>query len=360
MGIPASSDYNQLMQHIQAMRRWAAGMKGKVVVWFGRKQQYLMRQADVDRLREHAEVVLYDAAPGLTDEETAQMTGDASAVITTWDAPYYSERVLDRCPNLRFYGRIGGSVQDVIDHGAWDRGIRVVSAVDAQGLLLADLAVSLMLSGVHRFPFFVRQQWGGAKFERVIDQERVPQLTLLEKRVALLGFGAIARHVAALLKPFGCKLSAYDPFVPDAEFERLGVERKTSVAELCRNADVVSVHAAFRESTRGLLGREAIGNLPDGSLIVNTSFGELIDLPALEERLRDGTLFACLDMVEGGMPGPLDRLRYYVNCQITPTISSYSDGVLLMGRQIVDETIRFLNNEPLQHIFTKQALGYRA
>jgi phosphoglycerate dehydrogenase-like enzyme len=335
--------------------------KPKLLIWLGRPEETFFRREDLERLRTVAEITMIEVAgQRYSEEETIRATGDSELIITTWTAPQYTEQVLKQCPNLRFYGRVGGSLNKAIDPSAWDLGVKVVTSVDAQGLLLADLTLSLMLSGLHRFSYYTRMQWGGGPLDKVIDHVRVPQRTLIEKRVGLLGFGAIAKHVTELLKPFRCQIHAYDPFMPDEVFERYGVFRADSIERLCEQVEVLSIHAAYREETRGLLSREAIGKLPVGSLVVNTSYGELIDTEALKDRLRDREIFACLDMVAGGMPGPLDSLRYYPNCQVTPSISAYSDGVLHMGRQVIDEAIRYISGQPLKHEVSKESLAFRA
>lgn len=335
--------------------------KPKLLVWLSRPIETFFSTADVDRMQSEMELQCINMeGKQYSEEEIIQLSKDTEVIITTWLSPRYTSHVLDHCPSLRFYGRVGGTVRKAIDSSAWDRGIKVVTSVDAQGLLLADLTLSLMLSGLHRFSYYTRMQWGGGELDKVIDHHRVPQRSLIEKNVGLLGFGAIARHVTDLLKPFRCKIHAYDPFVPDDVFKNYGVTRVESVEKLCEQSEVLSVHAAYREETHGLLSREAIHRLPVGSLVVNTSFGELIDTPALEERLSEGSIFACLDMVSGGMPGPLESLRYYPNCQLTPSISAYSDGVLHMGRQVVDEAIRFISGKPLEHEVIKESLAFRA
>lgn len=335
--------------------------KPKALIWLGRDKETFFDPHDLEQLAQVANLHFIEVAgKRYTEEETIAVSKDVELVITTWTAPTYTRHVLDHCPELRFYGRVGGSLRKAIDPAAWERDIKVVTSVDAQGMLLADLTLSLMLSGLHRFSFYTRMQWGGGPMDKVIDHDLVPQRTLLGKSVGLLGFGAIARHVSSMLKPFNCRIYAYDPFIPEEKFAELGVMPTNSVEELCEQVEVLSIHAAFREETRALLSRKAIERLPAGSLVVNTSYGELIDLDALQDRLRDRTLFACMDMVTGGMPGPTDSLRYYPNCQITPSISAYSDGVLHMGSQIVNEAIRYISGKPLEHEVRKESLAFRA
>ena len=335
--------------------------KPKVVFWLGNRDlDLLATEADLARLKQVAEFHCLRAKTNMAANEVADAAGGAVAVISSWGAPNYTTEVLDLCTDLKLFARIGGSLQGAIDRSAWDRGVRVVTSVDAQGFLLADLTLGLMLAGLHRFPFYVRQQWGGGPLQSRIDAERVPQRSLIGKRVGLLGFGAIGQHVARLLVPFDCEVRACDPHISDEVFAEHGVVRAEHMDVLCEWSEVLSFHAAHNVHTDKILSREALARLQPGALVVNTSYGELIDMDALSERLETGTLFACLDMVAGGMPGGLDRLRYHPNCMITPTISGHSDGIVRMGRQVIDEVIRFLQGEQLLHEVEKTRLDSRA
>ena len=330
-------------------------------MWLGsRRREQLVSDADLDRLRAVADLRIRQAEPAMDAEEVIAATGDACVVIGTWGAPSYTAEVLAGCPSLRLFAQLGGSVRNSIDPSAWDRGVAVVTAVNAQGRLLADLTLALILAGLHRLPFYVRQQWSGAPLDPVVDDRLVPQRTLIAKPVGLLGFGSIARHLTRHLRSFDCPVATYDPYVDDEVLAGLGVSRAERVDELCARSEVLSVHAAHTGETSGLLDAAALARLPHGALVVNTSYGELIDRPALEQRLREGSLFACLDMVDGDMPSAFDALRYYPTCMITPTISGRSDGVLMMGAQIVDEVLRFLAGQPLAHAVDAAQLATRA
>ncbi|GEM_PF-6732244 len=61
----------------------------------------------------------------------------------------------------------------------WQRGIRVSSTIDAQRRLVADLTPALILSGLHRIPYYVRQQLGGGPMNQMIDAQLVPQRCLI-------------------------------------------------------------------------------------------------------------------------------------------------------------------------------------
>ena len=79
-----------------------------------------------------------------------------------------------------------------------------------------------------------------------------------------------------ILKGLGMKVLAYDAFPRPEEAARLGFAY-TSLDELYRKADIVSLHCPLTPETRHLLGRDAIAKMKDGVMIINTGRGGLID-----------------------------------------------------------------------------------
>jgi phosphoglycerate dehydrogenase-like enzyme len=72
----------------------------------------------------------------------------------------------------------------------------------------------------------------------------------------------------------------------------LGVRRVDSLAELMRQSDIVSVHAPLNEETRKLIGRDALAAAKRGMILVNTARGPIVDIDALHDAMKDGTVLA--------------------------------------------------------------------
>ena len=315
---------------------------------------------DEARLRRAVDLTVLDGGTAGGPEAVIAASAGKEIVISGWGPPPYPDEVLAGCPDLRLIVRMGGSIRKVIGDSAWARGIRVVTAVDGQGQMLADLVLTLTLAGLHQIPFYVRQQWGVEPL-RVAHGTAWPQHTLHGKRVGIYGFGAIGQHVARLLRPWDCPLLAFDPFVSDAVLDRHHVARAESLAALCAASDVLVVVVADTAQTIRSVGADELARLHDGALVVNVSRSEIVQIEALEVELRRGRLFACFDNATNDLYNHPERLRYLPNFLLTPSICTYSDGIpLLMGRQVVDEVLRYIQGEPLQHEVRQEQLGTRA
>jgi D-lactate dehydrogenase len=109
------------------------------------------------------------------------------------------------------------------------------------------------------------------------------------KTAGIVGTGKIGRIVGEILRGFGMKVIAFDPF-PNPEWAaRYGVEYVDS-ATLAKSSDVISLHIPLTPETRHIIRRESIELMKPGVILINVSRGALIDTTALIEALKTGQL----------------------------------------------------------------------
>ncbi|CAM1511774.1 Fc.00g092870.m01.CDS01 [Cosmosporella sp. VM-42] len=107
--------------------------------------------------------------------------------------------------------------------------------------------------------------------------------TLYGKTVGIVGTGKIGVATARIMKGFGCRLLAYDPFRSPA-FEEYGEYR--TLDELLPECDIVSLHCPLMEKTRHIINPENLAKMKQGAMLVNTSRGGLIDTEAVIHALK--------------------------------------------------------------------------
>jgi D-lactate dehydrogenase len=109
------------------------------------------------------------------------------------------------------------------------------------------------------------------------------------KTAGLLGTGKIGKIVAEILRGFGMRVLAYDPY-PAHEWANSHQVQYVPVADLMRQSDVISLHLPLTPETHHLVNAEALESLKPGAYLINVSRGKLIDTSALVEALKSGQL----------------------------------------------------------------------
>lgn len=108
-------------------------------------------------------------------------------------------------------------------------------------------------------------------------------MTLKGKTIGIVGTGKIGQAMIDVIQGFGMEILAYDPY----PVEGLKVKYVTK-EELFRRSDIISFHCPLTDDTRHIVNAETIGMMKQGSIIVNTSRGAIVDTAALVEALKAG------------------------------------------------------------------------
>ena len=239
-------------------------------------------------LRERGEV-RYEPGMHARPEDLLVAAGAARALIVRNRTQVRGD-LLDA--GFAVVGRLGVGLDNIDVDGCAARGIEVIPATGANTLSVAEYVVTtaaLMLRGAYGMTGAVAAgEWPRAEAGRGRE--------VAGKVLGLVGYGAIAREVARLARPFGFQVVAHDPALRGAEF---GDTRDGPLDAVLALADVVSLHVPLTEATRGLIGAEAIGLMKDDAILINAARGGVVDEAALAAALREGRLGgAALDCFE--------------------------------------------------------------
>jgi D-lactate dehydrogenase len=161
---------------------------------------------------------------------------------------------------------------------ASQHGIMVANVPSYSPEAVAEFAVALVQTlnrNTHRAYNRVRE--GNFALEGLLGR------TLHGKTVGVVGVGKIGLAMARIMRGFGCRLLAYDPF-PMPAFEELGEYRPLDA--LLAESDVVSLHCPLMDRTRHVINDVTIAKMKPGALLVNTSRGGLVDTRAVIRALK--------------------------------------------------------------------------
>jgi len=318
--------------------------------------QLMFDPRDLERLKQAAEVF---GPFERTDLSGLQLgLNESTAIITGWGSPPFDEALVAMAGKLKLIAHSAGSVKPIVTDALYDRGIKVTTAAAANALPVAQFTVAMMVSLLKQMPWIGPAQ---AKADQEEIARRMAQTRdLTRTTVGLIGASRVGREVIQLLKSFhDLQIRVYDPMLGADEAAKLGVQ-SVSLEEVCQSP-IVSVHAPNLPETRHLLNSKTLALLPDHAVLINTARGAIIDETALLAEVRKRPLYVLLDVTDPE-PAPADSpLRKEANIVLTGHIAgAMGESRKEMGKLAIDETLRFLNGQPLQHEVTRDMLATQA
>lgn len=255
-----------------------------------------------------------------TEDAVAAAVRGADGLVVDAATPV-TARVLAGTETLRVVGRAGVGVDNVDVAAAAEHGVTVVNVPDYALEEVSTHAFALLLACVR----------GVLQYDRAVRAEQwdwtvgAPMHRMAGKTLGLVGFGQIARRLAAKLRTFGLDVVATDPYVDAATMRDYGVERVSFEAVLDR-ADYLSVHTPLYGETRGLLSTAEFERLDDDCIVVNTARGPVVDQAALVDALDRGEIArAGLDVLESEPPAADSPLLDRDDVVLTPHTGWYSE-----------------------------------
>ncbi len=199
-------------------------------------------------------------------------------------------------PGLKFVGLTATGTNNVDLEAAKEFGIAVCNIRDYCTTSVAQHVLGSILLLTHRF-----REYGAAAVDGTwarCPQFSVPGAPIREltgKVLGIVGYGTLGRAVAKVCREaLGMRVLVSErPGTPPGREPDTNTSIgpvRTSLDEVLRSCDVLSLHCPLNDATRGLIGRRELGLMKPEAIIVNTARGALIDLAALAEALKDGDL----------------------------------------------------------------------
>ena len=222
-------------------------------------------------------------------EEMIDHIGDNEIVVL--DKPSVTRKILEACPNLRLITLFATGYNNIDIRAARERGIDVCNAPGYSSYAVSQLAAALLLEictqvGRHDRALKAGEWKDNSYFCRVAPS----LMEIAGKRVGIVGYGGIGQAFGRIMKAMGAELLVNTRH-NKAEWED-GQTRCVSLDELFRHSDIISLHCPLNEDSRGMINRESLAKMKDGTILINTSRGGLIVEEDVAEALRSGKLRA--------------------------------------------------------------------
>jgi D-3-phosphoglycerate dehydrogenase / 2-oxoglutarate reductase len=275
------------------------------------------------------------------EDEVISRARDADALVVSFTP--VTRGVMGALEGLKVVVRTGVGY-DVIDvPAATDLGVIVVNIPDLWVREVANHALALLLAWNRKIITLDRNVraglWGG----------RVPGAwtgSLHGETVGIVGLGNIGSAFAKRVAALETTVIAHDPYVDDARFKALGIER-VSLETLAERSDYVSVHTLLNAETRHLIGEAFFRRMKPTAVLLNTARGPVVDEKALIEALGEKRLAgAALDVWEQEPVAADNPLLRMDNVIATPHAAYFSSpAVAQVPRRCGEEVARVLTGQ---------------
>ncbi len=236
-------------------------------------------------LREAGAEVIFmpDTPDSPINEETliAQLEAKPIHAILLRGSKPITARVLAASRHLKLIAKNGAGVDSVDLDAVKQLGIAVRVASGANADAVAEHAIAMMLALTRNLTGLdakVRAGgWEGASYQGRDFKGSV---------VGIVGYGAIGKRTAELARALGAQVLVHRLSNPASAADDFEIE--PNFEKLLTRVDILSLHCPLTEQTRGLVGRAELQLMKQGSLLINTARGGIVDEAALVEALRDG------------------------------------------------------------------------
>jgi phosphoglycerate dehydrogenase-like enzyme len=276
------------------------------------------------------------AGAQLDAASVARLVAGTDVVLTSWGTPHLDAGIWADGAGPSVVAHAAGSVKKLIDPAVLDR-VAVFSAAGRIAWSVGEYCLAAILTLARQLPRFdTALRAGEWKPGHLRGHE------IRDRPVGILGASSTARALITLLRPFGCDVRVYDPYLDAERAAALGV--RTVALEEALSCPIISVHVPNVPETVGLVGRRSIEALPDGAVVVNSSRGPAIDQDALLEHVLAGRVSAALDVYDTEPPTLAPEVLAAPNLLLSPHIAGdTTEGHLALTAHVVADVLAFLD-----------------
>jgi D-3-phosphoglycerate dehydrogenase len=280
--------------------------------------------------------IAYDA--DLKDDALAQAVGSSGADALVVRSTKVTKQILES-GRLSLVVRAGAGYNTIDIETAAARGIYVANCPGKNSVAVAELAFGHIIALDRRLYENTRDLKAGRWNKKEYSKAR----GLFGRTLGLIGLGRIGREMLPRAKAFGMPVVAWSRSLTRDQADELEVDMKGSPLDVARLSDVVSIHLALKEETRGMIDQQFFDAMRPGSLFINAARAEVIDQAALERAVHTGTIRAALDVFNeepSAGTGPIEAEIF----KLDGAIGSHHIGASTDQAQqaIAEETVRII------------------
>lgn len=266
-----------------------------------------------ERLDELAAEILFVDGNALAPGQWEALLWDfePEVIVACWSTPPLPERLPE---SLRYVCYLAGSVKNLTTRTQIENGLLVTNWGSSISRTVAEWALFHILACLRQAGHWVvaMHRDGGWK------PRALQTASLFSKRVGIHGFGAVARDLIHLLRPFEVAISVCAPDIDQASADRMRVRICPDIETLFSGNDIIVELAPLLPETVGLVKERHLRMIPPGGVFVNVGRGAVVDPAALLKVAAEGAIQFGLDVYHEEPLPVMDPLRGLSNVVLTP------------------------------------------
>ncbi len=206
--------------------------------------------------------------------------------------------IMDLLPELKVIVRAGAGYNTIDIKYARKKGIDVMNTPGANSNGVAEEVFAMALAAYrHLIPADASTRAGGWEKKKFMGRE------ITGKTLGIIGLGNIGQLVAKHASGFDMTLLAYDPIIPAAKAEELGVKLDTIEAVFAA-ADIITLHIPENDETRGMINKKLFDVMKPGAMLINCARAGIINEDDLRAAKAEKNLLFCNDVYPADAAGP--------------------------------------------------------
>lgn len=291
------------------------------------------------RLGPYAEVIVHRDRPATQSDKIARVK-DAQVILSSRSSVTWRESDLVELPALEMIATCSVGTDSIDLDAARARGIVVSNQPGVNAPFVSEHMFGLMFAVAKQAALQTAAlkagTWGLSS-----------NVMLQDKRLGIVGAGAIGAEMARLARAIGMEVVAWT-FNPSPERAKsLGVEF-VSLDELLETSDVVSLHVRMSEQSRGLIGEAELARMRPNAILLNGARGAVVDTAALVSALERGHLHgAGIDVFDEEPVPPDAPMLSCARVVLTPHAGDQTpEAVIATNEGAVDNIIAYLEGAP--------------
>jgi len=273
-----------------------------------------------------------------TKEELLEIIGQFDGLIIR-SATKVNAEILAKADKLKVVIRAGVGVDNIDIPACSQKGVVVMNAPAGNSVSTAEQAIALMFALARKTPqadaSMKQKQWEKTKFNGT---------QLSGKTVGVIGLGRIGKEFVKRAKGLQMTVLGFDPFIPKENLSSLQIEL-TSLEDLLKRSDFISVHTPLSETTKGIVSLDNLDRLKDGVYLINAARGGIFDEAAIRAGIETGKIAGAGLDVFAQEPPPEDMPLYGLDEKVvlTPHLGASTDEAQLeVARETATSMVEYL------------------